>query len=51
MFTVARRERRRDGETNPYAWHDLGQAVAYLTVQAYQSGIYLQDTDASESAE
>jgi nitroreductase len=41
MFTVARRERRRDGETNPYAWHDLGQAVAYLTVQAYQSGIYL----------
>jgi nitroreductase len=41
MFTAARRERRRDGETNPYAWHDLGQAVAYLTVQAHQSGIYL----------
>jgi nitroreductase len=41
MFTAARRERRRDGETNPYAWHDLGQAVAYLTVRAYHSDIYL----------
>lgn len=28
MIAAAMRERRRDGEVNAYAWHDLGQAVA-----------------------
>lgn len=41
VFTAARRERRRDGLTNDYAWYDVGQAVGHLTVAALLRGLYL----------
>lgn len=29
------------GAANPYAWHDCGQAIAWLTVQATELGLYV----------
>lgn len=41
VFSVARRERSRDGLKNDYAFYDTGQAVAHLTVAALGRGLQL----------
>jgi len=41
VFSVARRERLRDGLKNDYAFYDTGQAVAHLTVAALGRGLQL----------
>lgn len=41
VFSVARRERVRDGLKNDYAFYDTGQAVAHLTVAALGRGLQL----------
>jgi nitroreductase len=40
MVSVAARLDR-DGDPNPHAWHDVGQAVAGLTVQATALGLFV----------
>ena len=41
VFSVARRERVRDGLKNDYAFYDTGQAVTHLTVEALNRGLQL----------
>ncbi|MEJ6401863.1 nitroreductase family protein [Yoonia sp. 2307UL14-13] len=41
IFSVARRERNRDGLKNDYAFYDTGQAVAHMTVAALERGLQL----------
>lgn len=38
-FTVAKRDLARNGRPNRHAWHDLGQAAAYLAAQAAALGL------------
>jgi nitroreductase len=40
MLSVARRAFTRHGQPNAHAWHDVGQAAAYLTVQAMALDLY-----------
>jgi len=42
ILTVANRIRERDQSENRHAFHDVGQAVAHLTVQAQADGLYLR---------
>ena len=39
MVSVAKTHFDHDGDLNPHAWHDVGQAVANLTVQATALGL------------
>ncbi|MDJ1007857.1 MAG: nitroreductase family protein [Paracoccaceae bacterium] len=41
VFSVARRERKRDGLKNDYAFYDTGQAVAHMTIAALQRDIQI----------
>ncbi|MEJ8559812.1 nitroreductase family protein [Yoonia sp. GPGPB17] len=41
VFSVARRERRKDGQKNDYAFYDTGQAVAHLSIAALSVGLQL----------
>jgi nitroreductase len=38
-LSVARMRRRHDGQPNPHAWYDVGQAVAQMTLQAVAEGL------------
>lgn len=40
-LSVARRHFERDGRENRHAFHDVGQAVAHLTVQATHFGLFV----------
>lgn len=39
VIAVAREHFQRNGKPNAYAWYDVGQALAHLTVQAQSEGI------------
>lgn len=39
LFTLAHRTFTKDGRANAYAWHDIGLAVAQLTLQATHEGL------------
>ncbi len=39
LFTVAKRSFSHDGSPNVHAWHDIGQAAAWLTVEASYRGL------------
>lgn len=39
LFGLARRTFTRNGRPNAHAWHDLGQAAAWLTVEATHRGL------------
>jgi nitroreductase len=41
LLSVARTRRERDGGQNRHAFHDVGQAVANLTLQALEEGLYV----------
>jgi len=41
MVSVANKHFDHDGDLNPHAWHDVGQAVANLTVQATALGLFV----------
>lgn len=41
MVSVAKTHFDQDGSPNPHAWHDVGQAVANLTVQATALGLFV----------
>lgn len=41
MVSVAKKRFDQDGDPNPHAWHDVGQAVANLTVQATAQGLFV----------
>lgn len=41
IFSVAQRERDRDGLKNDYAFYDTGQAVAHMTFAALEAGLQL----------
>jgi len=40
MVTIAKTEFDHNGKPNRHAWHDVGQAISYLTFQAISMGIY-----------
>lgn len=39
IYSLARKSFARNGQPNPHAWHDVGLAVANLTVQASAEGL------------
>ncbi|MBZ5513762.1 MAG: nitroreductase family protein [Acidobacteriia bacterium] len=41
ILSVATLIGERTGKPNRHAWHDLGQAIAYLTLQATELGLYV----------
>jgi nitroreductase len=54
IAVVARETYRRNGKPNPHAWHDTGQAIAHITVQATALGLAVHqmggfDSDAVRS--
>jgi len=54
-LAVARKHFSRNGRPNRHAWHDVGQALAYLTFQAMDLGLYVHqmagfDPDRSRQA-
>lgn len=50
MLSVARRAFTKHGQPNPHAWHDVGQAVAYLTVQAMALDLYVHQMAGFDAA-
>jgi nitroreductase len=51
IFSVARRERNRDGLKNDYAFYDTGQAVAHMTIAALERGLQLHQMQGFGPAE
>lgn len=43
ILAVARRNFRRNGKPNPWAWHDVGLASAHLIVQAQAMGLSVHE--------
>lgn len=41
MFSVAKLHYDKGGKLNPYAWYDSGQAMAHLSIQAVELGIFV----------
>jgi nitroreductase len=51
VFSVARRERNRDGLKNDYAFYDTGQAVAHMTIAALGRGLQMHQMQGFAPAE
>ena len=51
IFSVARRERNRDGLKNDYAFYDTGQAVAHMTIAALGRGLQIHQMQGFVPAE
>jgi len=50
MIAVARRVFARNGKTNEHARHDVGQAAAYLTLQAMSLGLFVHQMAGIDAA-
>lgn len=48
---VAQMLKSRDGSPNAYAWYDLGQAIAHLSIQASASGLHLHQMAGFDKAQ